>query len=337
LKAEKRVTWKSLMAVSAIHVALLTMMVIFKETFSTRGGGFLGFRLFREARHALREFTLGSYGLGLPHVLRTIYTSYWSWPAVVLAATITVVTAIYLARLARHSDLTRAPISGFLCTIVGSLAVSGLSYAYFFSFFKVNPGINNRVMIAAAVGLACGGGALAGLICRIIAPRAAAGYIFCGMIAVLCGCGSLIQNSIAGFWIEASREQGSILRDMKQAMTPPHSSYVMIDGFCPWIGPGIVFEIDWDVTGALGLLYGDATLRGQVLRPWMKITDRGIEHRSEFYSSYDSLYFYNVRRKRAQRIASQGAALQYVREQSRDGIAACLADYEAFGNGRRIW
>ena len=233
-----------------------------------------------------------------------------------------------------------------LCAMAASgILTSGISYAYFYSYFRVTTGTNNRVVIAAAVAVACSLVALTGLLCRLLYRRAQVNYLFCFSIALICGCGGVINNSIASFWIDASHKQQDILRELPQRLTNlPKGSSILLGGFCSWNGPGIVFETDWDVSGALALLYRDGTITGNVVRPWMEVNDQGVQFKEgwDLYSSgssysFTSLYFYNVERKEASRISNREDALHNLEEFARDDAPACLAGSKGFGSGFPIW
>lgn len=45
---------------------------------------------------------------------------------------------------------------------------------------------------------------------------------------------------------------------------------------CPYRGPAIVFESNWDLAGALGVHSGDHSLRADVITHRLKVDNRGI-------------------------------------------------------------
>ena len=119
-------------------------------------------------------------------------------------------------------------------------------------------------------------------------------------------------------------------------MSPPTGSSVLLTGYCPWIGPGIVFETDWDVTGVIGLLYRDRSLNGNVLRPWMVAEKDGLRAGDSFYP-FTSLYVYDVRTMRVLQVAEQDAARQLLETMVSEDSAGCAGNYKAFGAGLPIW
>jgi hypothetical protein len=65
----------------------------------------------------------------------------------------------------------------------------------------------------------------------------------------------------------AYRRELDVLATMKRHVpSVPSGSTVLLANACPYEGPAVVFESDWDLTGALRLAYGDSTVSGNVLR-----------------------------------------------------------------------
>ena len=96
-------------------------------------------------------------------------------------------------------------------------------------------------------------------------------------IAAIGGSGFLIVNVIAQFWQEAyGREQRVLAAIQRRFPTlPPHST-LLLDGVCPYAGPAVVFESNWDLKGALHTYYRDPTLKADVVTPRLSVTDAGI-------------------------------------------------------------
>ena len=331
-------SWGELAMIYLGNPMILMLIVIFKTEVSSRAGS-VGWSIINDAFASSVSLTFGAYGLRLPHVLLTIAMNYWNWPVFVVTLILAAMILWYLAQAARRSN-SQLPLDSVLSMLVflGMLG-SGVSYGYFYSYFKVGTGINNRVAIAATVGVALSLVTITGLLSRILFRRHTSKHVFNVSIAFICGCGCLINNTIASFWIDASKKQQQILGDISQHLTTPApGSFIMLGGFCPWIGPGIVFETDWDVTGALALLYRDNTLKGDVIRPWMKVSEQGIQtKREKGMYSFSSLYVYDIRKKEVQRIPNAESALRYIDESAQDDKMECLANYKAFGAGLPIW
>jgi hypothetical protein len=54
------------------------------------------------------------------------------------------------------------------------------------------------------------------------------------------------------------------------------SGTLLIDGACPYDGPGIVFEAPWDITGALRVRFNDPKLRANIATPNLEVKGDGI-------------------------------------------------------------
>jgi hypothetical protein len=321
------------------NAVIVAAIVVFKSTVSSRSSGFgLGWWLVRDALAASVNLSFGAYGLHLPHILWTISTNYWSWATVLITLMLVVSISLYLVRTSRRSKAGLPSASTLALIIPFGMAVCGLAYSNFYAYYKVTTGINNRVSIAAALAVSFSVVALAGLLSRVFYRRPGTNYVFCVAIALVCGCGYLIDDTIASFWTEAANRQRYILSQISQHFTaPPTGSSVMLTGFCPWTGPGIVFETDWDVTGALALLWHDNTVQGDVLRPWMKVTEHSISVVNGKTYSFESLYVYDVQRRVVRQITDQKVATQTLAESAQDDTGKCRADYESFGRGQLIW
>jgi hypothetical protein len=295
----------------------------------------------KNAFAAAVDLTFIAYGTRLPHILGTIWRRYWDAPAFVMMLVIVSVIALYLVRLSTRTSKPELPNArSFALTLAAGFVVTGLSYSYFWNNFGFGTGINNRVAVAAAVAVAFWIVALVGLLSRAAGRGIWAKSLFCVLIAIICGCAYWIDQTISSFWIEASRRQDAILREIKQIITmPPKGTSILLDGYCPWIGPGIIYEIDWDVTGVLALAYNDQFMKGDVLRPRMKISERGVQNLDgKVVYSFNSLYFYDVGKKQAMRIVNRETALQYQDEAAEDPRNACIVDESLlFGLGMPVW
>jgi hypothetical protein len=95
----------------------------------------------------------------------------------------------------------------------------------------------------------------------------------------------------------------------------PHGTTLILDGVCPYIGPGIVFECFWDVGPALNILYHDWTLKGDVVSPRLKVEDRGlvttIFSAVRYYPYSQDLMIYNYRRKLVERLTNAETTRRY--------------------------
>lgn len=104
--------------------------------------------------------------------------------------------------------------------------------------------------------------------------------VFSGTLALLCGTGVLILNTLASFWIVASVRQQQVLTSLKTRLPmPPVPFTLLLDGVCPYIGPAPVFETWWDLSGALRILYQNPQLKADVVTNKMRVGEEGVYSR----------------------------------------------------------
>jgi hypothetical protein len=315
--------------------ALIVLIVYYKMAVTTRVGS-VGSWMLNDALSSAVELTFVAYGTNLPRVLQTIWREHFDWSVLYVAVIVAAGVWWSLWRTAigvrSHGPSTRLLVA----IALGSVVATGLSYAYFYDFFRVSTGINNRVANAASVCVALFVVSALNLACRAL-WRPHSTLALCCMVAAVCGCGTLITNTIATFWIEASRQQAEVMRELRRVWPqPPAGSSILLTGVCSWVGPGIVFETDWDVSGAARLLYRDQALRGDVLRPWMTAEEGGLRNGDAFYS-YASLHVYDGRTKEVRQVRDQSGASALLGSLAKEGAAGCAGNYKAFGAGLPVW
>ncbi|MBV9582028.1 MAG: hypothetical protein JO057_25890 [Chloroflexi bacterium] len=285
-------------AVVGVLVASILAVVVFKVATTTRLPEFAS--LLARARWfaaVLRDgglVGLGGYGVGLPLLASDAALK---WPdAVRLIAAVVVGGGVgaWTFGAARYADWTawrpesRRLIVGGLVVFVAGLAIFVTNQA----FAGTLSGSANRTMIAAAIGVALALTGLAGLIAGIwpprLWPRGLAAHdarsrprvraeVLATLIGLLCLSGTLLNLTLAAFWVEAAREQSDVMRALHAAApTLSGGASVLLAGSCPYVGPGVVFEAPWDVAGAIQIAYDDPTLRGDVVTPRLTIGDAGV-------------------------------------------------------------
>jgi hypothetical protein len=327
------------------NLVLIILISNFKQRTSQRSptGGQFGWWLADNTWTGSIDLTFRSYLLNLPHILSVIWHNYWNWSSFLITAAVVILIASYLIRIARVSGERLPHWAVLVLLILAGTSISGASYSYLYSFYQVNTGVNNRVAIASASTVAVAWMATAALISRFASRQAKANVIFCLLIAILCGCGCLINNTIASFWVAASEKQNEILSGMKQHFpSPPPGSSILLTGLCAWNGPGIVFEAAWDVGGALALLYDDRMIKGELLWPWLEAHEDGIpsgrdqSNKTTMYS-FTSLYVYDVRSKQAVRVPDSKTARDFINTATQENIKNNGCVTAGFGTGLAIW
>ena len=88
---------------------------------------------------------------------------------------------------------------------------------------------------------------------------------------------------------------------------------MIIDGPCPYTGPGTVFESNWDLQGALKLLYQDNTIRANIVTADIYINDDRIRISGSGVQNYafKNLFIYNHKEKKAYPLTNAKDARQY--------------------------
>ena len=91
----------------------------------------------------------------------------------------------------------------------------------------------------------------------------------------------------------------------------PYSSV----GICPYIGPAIVFESNWDLVGALKLLYRDPDLKADVVTPRLEVMQGAL--RTTLYGEATdypwgpNLIIYDIGHDMARRLSDRQSAEAY--------------------------
>jgi hypothetical protein len=180
-------------------------------------------------------------------------------------------------------------------------------------FAKTGPG--NRTAIAAALGAAISLVGACGLVsCFGRTPRPST--VFVVLVGTLCAIGTLVTQTTASFWVEAFARQKVVLEDFRSHVPRlPAGGMVILDGVCPYVGPAVVFENQWDLAGALRTMYLDRSVRADVMSAVVRIDSDafvtrmyGVEAR---YPFGDLLFVYQFADKRLHPIVDRHAAGRY--------------------------
>jgi hypothetical protein len=221
---------------------------------------------------------LVAYGVGLPVLAWTALTDHLSLPNVLAAVMTGCGVGAYLAAVLARGPLVgpsgAPPAAGWQrgrllrVTALGAVLLAA-GYAIFLTndeYIFVVAGLGDRIAqvgaFGAAVILAGTFGLAAGCLRRPILRRVA----FCTLVGLHGGMGTLVLLTVADFWEGAYVRSLDVLGQIQRAApTLAPGSAVLLESGCPWHGPATVFASNWDVTGALRVIYGDRTLRGDVL------------------------------------------------------------------------
>ena len=138
-------------------------------------------------------------------------------------------------------------------------------------------GIGNRIAIAAAAGVALVWVGCTSLATSWIPSAIARRHSFAAITATLYAICVFVNASLGAFWAEAYRREVDVIASIKREYVEfPGPGSPIIDGVCPYVGPAVVFESSWDLTGALQVLYGQYGLNADIMTPSMTVTDSGL-------------------------------------------------------------
>jgi hypothetical protein len=302
-------------------------------------------RLGRRSGHLMQQalgFTLWTYGLKLPSVLVSLYRHCaLGLPAAISAAIVTLLVAAYLWCLDPASIPGRRAC---LWLIFAGFVLFTLGYALFFLDVQTDfssEGLDNRTTIASALGVPCVWVGILGLASSILnSPRARARTLAVA-IGVICGMNCLVLYGMSFYWAGAASQQSAILGAVAaNVRTLPNGSVLLLDGFCRYFGPAVVFETDWDSTDALRLLIGDNSLTGDVVSPNLRLSDAAVETTiygdpEGHYAYGDRLFVFNVQRRTLTGLPSKEAAIAYLRAYNPTQDSGCPVARE--GRGAKVF
>jgi hypothetical protein len=258
------------------------------------------------------------YGFGLPRMIWGIIHYYPDTAMFTLGGILGLTIFGYLYYVAHQSKLGLPSWTSLIKLTGLGFAVFGLAYALFFgpSCGFSPTGMENRVAIAAAVGVAFSFVGGLGLVISAFRSQKLKSVLFCILIALLSTSGFLINNTIASFWKAASRQQQEILADMREHVpTLPAGSTLLLAGTCRYDGPGVIFECFWDLTGALNVINHLHVRRADIVRPTLKITKSEISSSMggiEYPDIYNALYIYDFDEKVIRKLTNVDSTTAYL-------------------------
>jgi len=175
-------------------------------------------------------------------------------------------------------------------------------------------GIDNRVQVAAAIGVAMIFASMLTLAARAVPARQRAAA-FAIAVAVVAAASFARLSAIEAYWAHAPQSQARVLAAARADLGGlPADSTVILDGICPYEGPAVVFETFWDVGGALTLALGRRTF-GDTVSQRMSVGEKGLEtsiyKAPRLYPYGPGLYVYNVMEHLVVPIPDRGTAIKY--------------------------
>ncbi len=281
-----------------------------------------------------------TYGLALPRTLWRAAPEL-SAGAVLVAGVLFAAIALCLGRIMRedHDESldwgtlrlvgwgSLVALAGHIVLVTGNIGLSAT-------------GANNRVQVAAALGIAMICVGLVAWAAKLWGVPARA-VVYPSILAAVAVAFFLISSRLGSAWVAAAREQEIVLAEVKQAFpTLPAGATLLVDGVCRYHGPGIIFEAYWDLGGAIRLQYRDATLRANVVSRSLAVADDGIRvalYGGESLYEYggDPLILFDARRRTIHPITNAIAAYDYFARFNPDRSSGCPPGRE--GHGTRVF
>ena len=285
------------------------------------------------------QFNLWTYCLHMPWVLLSL--SRHSALSSAAVGTATILAFLVTAYLWRYMDPSAAPDWRMCLQLLAmGFVIFGLGFVLFFpnDYYDFSAvGSNSRMVIASALGASCVLVALAGLACSVLKSQVRRARAFSLAIGLICGLNSLAVSGIGYFWVDAASRQAAILSSVAtNVRSLPAGSVLLLDGFCRFSGPGVIFETDWDAGGVIQLLLNDSTLSGDVVSRNMRFGDAAVK--TSMYGSPEGsytygnqLFVYNVKTRTLANLPSRKASNEYLHQMNPTGDSGCPAGQEGFG------
>jgi cellulose synthase/poly-beta-1,6-N-acetylglucosamine synthase-like glycosyltransferase len=321
---------------------VLIYLVLFKAMTTTRLGKFNYPGDIIHITTSVLQTNFGELGLKLPYIWGEILAKYATPSMLIVGGILYALIFVYLYVLS-STNPSEFPNSRWMRNLTFvSFIIFCSGYAIFFTNNKVGfspTGIDNRVGIASAIGVACAFVGGVGWLSRRFLPEKLARWTFCVMISVISTGGFLMISTLASFWVKASAQQRIILTDIrKQFPAMEKGSTLILDGVCPYIGPGIVFESQWDLKGALQTMYHDPDLQADIVTPRLRVKNNGIYTQIYTFPSHYSFYrlfIYNVRVNQVYPIRNAQQAYSYFHTFNADYNNGCPE--ASAGNGVSVF
>lgn len=272
----------------------------------------------------------GVLGINLPTIIGNLISLYATPLMLVFAGIIYFVTFGYLYFVVSRPNSVFPSASWSASLSLISIVIFIFGYMIFFTNSQVGfspTGIENRVAVAASIGVAFSFVGIIGFFSRLLLPANLAKIFFCLVISLACSGCFLVVNSLALFWGGAYDQGQAVLSAVhKEFPKFPKNSTLIVDGICPYYGPAPVFEADWDITGALQTHYKDPTLRADIVTTRLKIKENGLQTQIYTFPSnyaYKNLYIYNYDYGSVHRLTDSDSAKEYFQTYNADMSSGC--------------
>jgi hypothetical protein len=298
---------------------------------SVSGPGFYGLNLARAI-----TVNFGELGINLPVTAIKLLSQFPSRSLITVAAVsaITLFGCMYWAVQQTGPDWAdRRTMRNVVFVGLGLFAI-GYSIFLTTSWIQITAtGIGNRTAIVAAMGVAVSVTGACGYLASL-APRIGA-VVFSTLIACLGTSGIVVNNVLASSWIDAYQRERAIVTDLQRDLPGlPANTTLILDGVCPYVGPAIVFESNWDLTGMLRVTFRDPSLRADVVKPGLDVRTNGLVlslYDEATVYPYRKLVVYNVTHRTVKPLNSVEDAREYFRAFNPQQTSGCPEGHEGIG------
>lgn len=326
-KSKVRRDWRALAAAAAV-LATLILAFVYKFLSSGRAGHVGDLKRYLNGLHQLFRVDYDwRVDSGL-NVVATPKTHFWApiegwWTGaklllsgkadVEVSAIALLIAGLAIWRLASARE-ARSASSRLLLLGGAAFLLGNAIFLIVPAVVFTSTGIDNRVHVAAAIGVAMIFAALIELAIRAV-PVPYRALTFSTLLAAISATAFARLAAIERYWTEAPALQHRVLNAARVDLRhlPPNST-VILDGVCPYHGPAVVFETNWDVAGALTLALG-YPVDGDAVSPRMTVTPTGLEtsiyKAPTFYPYGATLYVYDPAKHRLVRLENAAAAVRY--------------------------
>lgn len=312
--AGERLRLPSLALLLATNAGALIAVILFKMRTASR------LHELASVRDVVSQAVLVHFcklGLRLPVVAAKVVLVYRDPTLSAMALVFGIFSFWYLFQLQRSVDNAETnPKLALLLAAFGALV-----FAFALTIFIVTKGttgftatgFENRTAIGASLGVAFIFSGVSIWLGGLVKVRRS--FIVSLLISLLCTGELLASSTIGSYWAAAAEQQELVLNAIRHDIpTLAPNSVLIVNGVCPYVGPGIVFEGHQDMGGAVQTLYGDPSLRGDVVNSRLLVHDDGIE--TSIYGRYrhylyGNVKLYDFRSKKVWDLRDFSAALNY--------------------------
>ncbi len=271
-----------------------------------------------------------NHGFGLP------LSAAWSiprlsMPGVIVPVLIAVLVYVYIGstlRHSRHGILTR---NGAGIALAIGLTILVLGFAVFLSTDNIDftsTGVSNRTTLVGTVGAAIILTTLSAWLVTWLPWTGLRKRIYAAVIGLLVVCGLLVNNVVAVYWSDAWERQQQVRVQISQRVDLAGGTTLLLDGVCPYVGPGIVFESRWDLAGALQIDANDTRINADIIHRPVEIMSEGLMLKfygdRTLYHYGDHLVLFNVADLKTFKLTDELAARRVLTRPSSNAQNDCL-------------